>query len=222
MEAIFNHHIIYRPTGSWCLSNILSFTLQCLAAKAILSEWGTIDLLVQKTMTVSFLTNAMADNETPAIGGSKSFEEGKIELSESQDGEVAEEGLESDNDIYEEILLAKEMARIIAENPILKPAKLKDVQEMSKQQVAETVAAKKRKKRGFKKIKSTIKAGVKEVTERRDQTFSQSFMATPGTSPIGNRSLMKLSIRSISKSWTTVCRLFLQLVEILVLPWRGG
>jgi hypothetical protein len=138
----------------------------------------------------------MADNEIPAIGGSKSFEEGKIELSESQN---AEEGLEFEDDIDEEILLAKEMARIIAENPNMTPAQLKDVQEKSKQQVAETVAAKKQKKKGVKKIKSTIKAGVKAVvTGRRDRTFSQSSTSTPGTSPAGgNRSPTLLSNKQI-------------------------
>ncbi|KAL3907700.1 MAG: hypothetical protein SGARI_003407, partial [Bacillariaceae sp.] len=92
----------------------------------------------------------MADNDIPAVGSSKSFEDGaKIELSESQDGE---EGIESEDDLDEEILLAKEMARIIAENPTMTPAELKDVQEKSKRQVAETVAAKKKKKKGVKKM----------------------------------------------------------------------
>ncbi|KAL3911981.1 MAG: hypothetical protein SGILL_007069 [Bacillariaceae sp.] len=141
----------------------------------------------------------MADNDIPSsIDGSKSFEEesSRNELSESQDGEVLEEGHDSEDDVDEEILLAKEMARIIAENPSLTPDELRDMQEKSKEQVAATVAEKKKKKKkGVKKIRSKLKAGVKAVTGR-NRTSSASSGSTPGSSPMNSG----ISPKSFSKS----------------------
>jgi Protein ENHANCED DISEASE RESISTANCE 2, C-terminal/PH domain len=124
----------------------------------------------------------MADSSVPAVTGSKSFddvtpavknthgndEENKNRtyslddsLGVSNNGEEEDEDEEDEED--EEIRLAKEMALAIAENPNMTPDQLREIQEQSKKRAA-AAASKGKKKKGVKALRSSIKAGVKAVS----------------------------------------------------------